>query len=42
MIGVLTTILRTYARIKAVGIKGLRGDDYIIWLAIVSAYTNLQ
>jgi len=33
--GVFFTILRTYSRIKAVGIKDLRPDDYIIWVAIV-------
>lgn len=33
--GVLVTILRTYSRIKAVGIKEFRPDDYIIWLSIV-------
>jgi hypothetical protein len=30
------TILRTYARIVAVGIRELCVDDYLIWLAIVS------
>jgi ABC-type uncharacterized transport system permease subunit len=33
--GVLVTILRTYARVKAVGIRDLRADDFIVWLAIV-------
>ncbi|TVY32617.1 hypothetical protein LSUB1_G007409 [Lachnellula subtilissima] len=33
--GVLITILRTYARIKFVGLRGLRADDVIIWVAIV-------
>ena len=33
--GVLVTILRTYARVKAVGVRDLRADDYIVWLAIV-------
>lgn len=33
--GVLVTILRTYARVKAVGIRDLRADDLIVWLAIV-------
>jgi hypothetical protein len=34
-IGVSFTILRTYARIIAVGFQKLRADDYLIWLAIV-------
>lgn len=33
--GVLVTILRTYSRISTVGVKNLRADDYIVWLAIV-------
>lgn len=35
-LGVSFTILRTYARISAVGIRDLRVDDYLIWLAVVS------
>ncbi|KAI1110404.1 hypothetical protein F5Y14DRAFT_465674 [Nemania sp. NC0429] len=34
-VGVLTTTLRTYARINAVGVKGLQFDDFAIWLAIL-------
>ena len=34
--GVLVTVLRTYARITAVGIKKLRADDYLVWVGIVS------
>lgn len=33
--GVLITAVRTYARVKAVGIRDLRADDFIVWLAIV-------
>ncbi|PMD63159.1 uncharacterized protein K444DRAFT_610027 [Hyaloscypha bicolor E] len=33
--GVLITIVRTYARVKAVGIRDLRADDFIVWLAIL-------
>jgi ABC-type uncharacterized transport system permease subunit len=33
--GVLVTVLRTYSRINTVGIKNLRADDYIVWLAII-------
>ncbi|TRX91150.1 hypothetical protein FHL15_007938 [Xylaria flabelliformis] len=34
-IGVLVTVLRTYARIKAVGIRNFHGDDILIWIAIL-------
>ena len=34
--GVLITLLRTYARVKAVGFRDLRLDDFIVWFAIVS------
>ncbi|VUC35303.1 unnamed protein product [Clonostachys rosea] len=34
-VGVMSTVLRTYARIRAVGIRNLRADDYLMWLAIV-------
>ncbi len=33
--GVLMTVFRTYARVKAVGVRELRADDYIVWVAIV-------
>jgi hypothetical protein len=33
--GVLITCLRTFARLKAVGIREFRADDFIIWFAIV-------
>lgn len=33
--GFLMTILRTYARVKAVGFRELRADDYIVWVALV-------
>jgi len=35
-IAVIIVILRTWARVKSVGLKHLRPDDYIIWFAIVS------
>lgn len=35
-IGCLVTILRTYARIKAVGVKHLQPDDYLVWIGVVS------
>jgi hypothetical protein len=34
--GVLVTVLRTYARVVAVGFTKLRGDDYLAWVALVS------
>ncbi|KAF2657114.1 hypothetical protein K491DRAFT_691312 [Lophiostoma macrostomum CBS 122681] len=34
-LGVSFTILRTYARIVAVGVRDLRADDYLIWLAVL-------
>jgi hypothetical protein len=39
-VAVSATFLRTYARIRAVSIKGLRADDYLIWVGIVSRYKN--
>lgn len=35
-IGCLVTILRTYARVKAVGFKHLQPDDYLVWVGVVS------
>ncbi|QBZ63072.1 hypothetical protein PoMZ_11965, partial [Pyricularia oryzae] len=34
-IGALTTILRTYARIKANGFANLRADDYLVWVGLI-------
>ncbi|KAK2011818.1 hypothetical protein LZ32DRAFT_606075 [Colletotrichum eremochloae] len=34
-IGVFLTVLRTYARVKAVGFRNFRADDYLVWLAIL-------
>ena len=33
--GVAITVLRTYARVKAVGFRDLKADDFLIWLAVV-------
>ncbi|KAI1371623.1 hypothetical protein F4677DRAFT_305867 [Hypoxylon crocopeplum] len=33
-IGILVTILRTYARIKAVGFRRLQADDYLVWVGV--------
>lgn len=35
-IGVFATFLRTYARIRAVGARNLRADDYLVWVGVVS------
>jgi hypothetical protein len=35
-LGVLVTLLRTYARVSAVGFKELQLDDYLAWIGIVS------
>ncbi|KAI1207526.1 uncharacterized protein F4807DRAFT_452868 [Annulohypoxylon truncatum] len=34
-IGIVVTMLRTYARIKAVGFKGLQADDYLVWIGAI-------
>lgn len=34
-VGLSSTILRTYARIRAVGLRGLRADDYFVWIGVV-------
>ncbi|KJZ74262.1 hypothetical protein HIM_06268 [Hirsutella minnesotensis 3608] len=34
-IGLLVTMLRTYARARTVGFKGLQADDYLVWLAAI-------
>jgi hypothetical protein len=35
-IGVLVTVLRTYARLKLAGWKRFQADDYLVWVAVVS------
>lgn len=37
-IGLCVTILRTYARIKAVRLSGLSPDDYFVWVGVVSSF----
>ena len=39
--GVSFTVLRTYARISAVGVRELQVDDYLIWFAIVSSLAEI-
>ncbi|KAI1108788.1 hypothetical protein F5Y14DRAFT_59865 [Nemania sp. NC0429] len=34
-VGLAVTITRTFARVKQVGFKGLQGDDYLVWLAML-------
>lgn len=36
-IGVAVTLLRTYARGRAVGWRHLQADDYLVWVGIVCA-----
>ncbi|XXH01068.1 hypothetical protein Hte_007419 [Hypoxylon texense] len=33
-IGICVTILRTYARVKAVGFRRLQADDYLVWVGV--------
>lgn len=35
-IGIMVTLLRTYARVKFVGFKNLQPDDYLVWVGVVS------
>lgn len=35
-IGLTVIVLRTYTRFHDTGLKGLKSDDYLIWLAAVS------
>ncbi|ATY66095.1 triacylglycerol lipase [Cordyceps militaris] len=34
-VGLSATMLRTYARVRAVGVRGLRADDYFVWVGIL-------
>ncbi|KAI1170027.1 hypothetical protein F4777DRAFT_592250 [Nemania sp. FL0916] len=34
-VGFLVTVTRTVARVKQVGFKGLQGDDYLVWVAML-------
>ncbi|KAF9874455.1 hypothetical protein CkaCkLH20_08018 [Colletotrichum karsti] len=34
-VGILFTMLRTYARAKAVGLKSLQPDDYLAWVGLI-------
>lgn len=38
--GIAVTLLRTYARIRAVGWRNLKADDYLIWVAIVCSLSK--
>ena len=35
-IGLTVIVLRTYIRVHATGLKGLKSDDYLMWLVAVS------
>lgn len=39
--GVAATALRTYSRVQSVGVRNLRADNYLVWLAI-ALYTTLS
>ncbi|KAI1821583.1 hypothetical protein F4861DRAFT_453759 [Xylaria intraflava] len=34
-VGLIVTLTRTFARVKQVGFKGLQGDDYLVWVAML-------
>ncbi|KAI1437289.1 hypothetical protein GGR50DRAFT_700273 [Xylaria sp. CBS 124048] len=34
-VGFIVTVTRTFARVKQVGFKGLQGDDYLVWVAML-------
>ncbi|TKW58021.1 hypothetical protein CTA1_739 [Colletotrichum tanaceti] len=34
-VGILITMLRTYSRIRAVGVRGLQADDYLVWIGAI-------
>ncbi|KAK2761670.1 hypothetical protein FQN54_001498 [Arachnomyces sp. PD_36] len=34
-IGLTATIIRTYARISAVGFRHLKADDYLVWIGVI-------
>ncbi|KAK7457394.1 hypothetical protein Landi51_01527 [Colletotrichum acutatum] len=34
-VGILFTMLRTYARVRSVGFKGLQADDYLVWVGAI-------
>ena len=36
-IGVSVTLLRTYARVRAVGFGNLKPADYLVWVGVVRA-----
>lgn len=40
-VAILITILRTYARTKAVGLRKLQADDYLVWVSLVSLFRYL-
>ncbi|KAK7429438.1 hypothetical protein QQZ08_004030 [Neonectria magnoliae] len=34
-IGLASTLLRTYARVRAAGARGLRAEDYLMWIGVM-------
>ena len=39
-IALTATLLRTYARISAVGIRNLKPDDYLVWVGAVRTHSH--
>ena len=39
-VGLSVILLRTYSRLRSVGFKGLRPDDFLVWLAGVRSTTR--
>lgn len=40
-IALAATVLRTYARVSAVGIRNLKPDDYLVWVGAVRTMSSL-
>ncbi|KPM36929.1 hypothetical protein AK830_g9632 [Neonectria ditissima] len=41
-IGLASTLLRTYARLRAAGLRGLRAEDYLMWIGVVRLPKSLN
>jgi hypothetical protein len=39
-IGLSATLLRTYARVRVVGMRNLHAADYIVWVGVVRVPMN--
>jgi hypothetical protein len=40
-IGVTLTLLRTYSRVRAAGFRHLQAEDYLVWIGIVRAHSQI-